>query len=71
MLQVSPAEAVVFHLLDTGGVHAVPQDGTHHQADSAFALAAPADDEQHLLGPGGGQQAVAQVLLQGGDVLRF
>ena len=69
-LQVGAAEPIVLHLLDAGGVHAVPKDGAHHQPDPALALAAFSNEHQHLLAFGGGEQTVAQVLLQGRDVLR-
>ena len=62
-LQVGAAESVVLYLLDAGSIHAVPEDGAHHQPDPALTLAAPADEHQHLLTLGGGEQAVPQVFL--------
>ena len=69
VLQIRTAEPVALHLLNAGGIHAVAQQGTHDKTDTAFALAAFADHQEHLLPLGGGQQAVAEEFLQGWDVI--
>ena len=69
VLQVCATEPVALHLLDAGGVHAVAQQGTHDQTDAAFALAALADEHEHFLPLGGGQQAVTKKFLQGGNII--
>ena len=69
VFQIRTAEPIALHLLDAGGIHAVPQRGAHDKTDAAFARAALADEHEHLLPLGGGQQTVAEKLLQGGNVL--
>ena len=59
VLQVRTAEPVALHLLDAGGIHAVPQQRAHDKSDAAFALAALTDEHEHLLSLGGWQQTVA------------
>ena len=71
VFEVGAAEAVVLHLLYAGHVHAVAEQRAHDEPDAALAIAALADEQQHLLPLGRGYEAVAQVLLQGGDVLRL
>ena len=43
----------------------------YNQPDATFTLAALADEHEHLLPLSGGQQAVTQKLLQGGNILRL
>ena len=69
VLQVRTAEPVALHLLDAGGIHAVTQQRAHDQSDAAFALAALADEHEHFLPLGGGQQTVAEEFLQGGNIV--
>ena len=69
VLQVRTAEPVALHLLDAGGIHAVTQQGAHDQSNAAFVLAALADEYEHLLPLGGGQQTVAEKFLQGGNII--
>ena len=71
VFQVCTAEPVALHLLDTGGIHAVTQQGAHDQSNAAFVLAALADEYEHLLPLGSRQQAVAEKFLQGWNVLRL
>ena len=71
VLQVRTAEPVALDLLDAGGIHVVAQQRAHDKSDTAFALAALADEHEHLLPPGSWQQTVAEKLLQGGNVLRL
>ena len=51
VFQVCTAEPIALHLLDAGGIHAVPQRGAHDKTDAAFALAALANEHEHLLPP--------------------
>ena len=69
VFQVCATESVALHLLDAGGIHAVAQQGTHDKTDAAFALAALADQHEHFLPLGGRQQAVAEKLLQGWNII--
>ena len=69
VLQVRTAEPVALHLLDAGGIHAVAQQRAHDQPDAAFALAALADEHEHFLPLGSRQQAVAEKLLQGWNII--
>ena len=71
VLQVRTAEPVALHLLDAGGIHAVPQQRAHDKTNAAFALAALADQHEHFLPLGSRQQAVAEKFLQGWNVLRL
>lgn len=59
VFQVCTAEPVALHLLDAGGIHAVPQQRAHDKTNAAFALAALADEHEHLLSLGGWQQTVS------------
>jgi len=70
-LQVGSGETTVLYFLNGSGVHVEPENGVHHHTDPAFALAALADQHEHFLSFGGWNQAVAQILLQGGNILRF
>ena len=71
VFQIRTAEPVALDLLDAGGIHAVAQQRAHNQSDTALALTALADEHEHLLPLSGGQQAVTQKLLQGGNILRL
>ena len=71
VFQVCTAEPVALHLLDAGGIHAVPQQRAHDKTNAAFALAALADEHEHFLPLGGRQQAVTEKFLQGWNVLRL
>ena len=71
VFQVCTGELVGLDLSDTACVHAASEQRVHHDADAAFALAAAADQHQHPLTFGGGDQTVAHVLLQGRDILRI
>ena len=70
VFQVCAAESVALHLLDAGGIHAVPQQRAHDKANAAFALAALALEDHHALPFGAGNEAIADILLKGWDVLR-
>ena len=67
-LQIGTGKAVVLHLLDAAIAGGIPHEPLEHQPDAGLALAALANDEHHLLPLGAGNEAVAQILLQGGDV---
>ena len=70
MLQIGTGKLVVLHLCDAAGLHVAAQKGLQHDAHPGLALATLANEKEHLLGLGGGDQTVAEELLQGGDVLR-
>lgn len=66
--QIGTGKAVVLDFLDTAVAGGISHESLEHQPDAGLALAALADNEHHLLSLGAGDQAVAQILLQGGDV---
>ena len=70
VLEVGTGEAVLRDLADAAILHvAAKQPGQHH-ADLRLTLAAAAFDDHHALPLVAGDQAVADELLHGGDVLR-
>ncbi len=71
MFQVGAGKGIGLHLGDAAGVHVPAQQGAHDQTDSGFALAALTSDNEHLLSLGGGDETVAQVLLECQDVVRL
>ncbi len=71
MLQIGAGEAVGLHLVQVPVHHVVTENGSEHRPDPALALTAFAHQHQHLLGLGRGDQAVAHILLQRGNVLRI
>jgi len=66
--QIGTGKAVVLDFLDAAVAGGISHEPLQHQPDAGFALAAFADNEHHLLSLGAGDQAVAQIFLQGGDV---
>ena len=66
--QIGTGKAIVLDFLDAAIAGGVSHEPFQHQPDSGFALAALADNEHHLLPLGAGDQAVAQIFLQGVDV---
>ena len=66
--QIGAGKTVVLHFLDATVAGGISHESFQYQPDAGFALAALADNEHHLLPLGAGNQAVAQILLQGGDV---
>ena len=66
--QISAGKTVVLHFLDAAVAGGISHEPFQYQPDARFALAALADNEHHLLPFGAGDQAVAQIFLQGGDV---
>ena len=71
MLQIGTSEGACLHLCDTACVHVAAQQRTKDNTNAAFALAALADQQKHLLAFGGGNKAVPHKFLQGQDVLRL
>ena len=71
MFQIGAGKAVGLHLGEIAVDHIGAENGTHHDADAGFSFAAAADDHQHFLRSRGRDQAVADELLQGEDVLHF
>ena len=66
--QIGTGKTVVLHFLDAAVAGGISHELFQHQSDAGLALAALADNEHHLLPLGAGDQAVAQIFLQGGDV---
>ena len=66
--QIGTGKAVVLNLLDAAVAGSISHEPFEHQPDAGLALAALADNEHHLLPFGAGDEAVAQIFLQGGDV---
>jgi len=70
VLQVSTGEAVLRDLADAAILHVAAEQPGQHHTDLRLALAAVALDDHHALALIAGNQAVADELLHGGDVLR-
>ena len=66
--QIGAGKTVILHFLDAAIAGGISHEPFQYQPDAGLALAALADNEHHLLSFGAGNQAVAQILLQGGDV---
>ena len=66
--QIGAGKTVVLHFLDVAVAGGISHEPFQYQPDARLALAALADNEHHLLPLGAGDEAVAQILLQGGDV---
>ena len=66
--QIGTGKAVVLHFLDAAVAGGISHEPVEHQPEAGLALAALADNEHHLLSLGAGNETVAQILLQGGDV---
>ena len=71
MFQIGTSKGACLHLGDTARVHVATQQRTKDDTDAAFALAALADQQEHLLSFGGGDKAIPHELLQGKNVLRL
>ena len=71
IFKVSAGKTAGLDLLDTAVAGGIAQQVLQHQTNARFALTALADQEHHLLPLGAGNEAVAQIFLQGGDVLRL
>ena len=71
MFQIGTSKGACLHLGDTARVHVTAKQRTKNNTDAAFALAALADEQEHLLSFGGGDKAISHKLLQGQNVLRL
>ena len=70
ILQICTGKAVRFDAEDGFGVRGFPEQLLQQQADAGFALAALAGHDQHLLRLGRRDQKIAEIFLQGQNILR-
>ena len=70
VLQICTGKAVRFDAEDGFGVRGFPEQLLQQQADAGFSLAALAGHDQHLLRLGRRDQEIAEIFLQGQNVLR-
>ena len=70
VLQICTGKAVRFDAEDGFGVRGFPEQLLQQQADAGFSLAALAGHDQHLLRLGRRDQKIAEIFLQGQNVLR-
>ena len=70
MLQVSTGKAVLGYFPDAAILHVGAEQSSQHSADLRLSFAAAALNDHHPLPLVAGDQAVADIFLQGGDVLR-
>ena len=70
MLQVSTGKSVLGYFPDAAILHVGAEQSSQNSADLRLALAAAALNDHHPLSLVAGNQAVADIFLQGGDVLR-
>ena len=71
VLQIGAGEGAALHLGDAAVFQVAAEHFLHHHADAALALAVVALEQHHHLPAVCRNQAVAEVFLQGQDVLRF
>ena len=71
VLQIGSGEGAALHLGDAAVFQVAAEQLLHHHADAALALAAVALEQHHGLSAVCRNQAIAEVFLQGQDVLRF
>ena len=71
VFQISTGEAVFRNLADAAVFHIRAKDSRKHRTDLGFTLATVALNHHHALSLVGGNQAVADKLLQSGDVFRM
>ena len=71
VLQIGAGEGAALHLGDATVFQVAAEQLLHHHADAALALAAVALEQHHHLPAVRRDQAVAEVFLQGQNVLRF
>jgi hypothetical protein len=69
VLKVSTSKAAGFNFLDAAIADRIAHQVLQHQTDAGFAFTAFAEQEHHLLTFGAGDKAVAEVFLQGRNVL--
>ena len=70
VLQIGTGKAVCFDAEDGFGVGRFPKQLLQQQADPGFALTALAGHYQHLLRLGRRDQEIAEIFLQGQNILR-
>ena len=70
MLQVGTGKSVLGYFPNAAVLHVRAEQSSQHSADLALAFTAVALHDHHPLALVAGDQAVADVFLQGGDVLR-
>src|SRR5699024_8491079 len=68
--QVSTGKSVLRYFPDAAVLHVGTEQRSQHSADLALALAAVAFNHHYPLSLVAGNQAVADIFLQGGNVLR-
>ena len=71
VLQIGSGEGAALHLGDAAVFQVAAEQLLHHHADAALALAAVALEQHHHLPAVCRNQTVAEVFLQGQNVLRF
>ena len=71
VLQIGAGEGAALHLGDAAVFQVAAEHFLHHHADAALALAAVALEQHHHLPAVRRNQAVAEVFLQGQNILRF
>ena len=71
VFQIGTGEAVFRNLTNTAILHIRAEDGGQHHTDLGFTLTAVTLNHHHALSLVGGNQTIADELLQGGDVLRM
>ena len=70
MFQISAGKTVLGNFADAAVLHVAAEQGGQHRADLALTLAAIALNDHHALSLVAGDQAVADIFLQSGNVLR-
>ena len=70
MFQIGTGKPVLGYFPDAAILHVGTEQSSQHSADLRLALAAVALNDHHPLSLIAGNQAVADIFLQGGDVLR-
>ena len=70
MFQIGTGKPVLGYFSDAAVLHVGAEQSPQHSADLRLALAAAAFNNHHSLSLVAGNQAVADIFLQGGDVLR-
>ena len=70
MLQIGTGKSVLGYFPDAAILHVGAEQSSQHSADLTLAFTAVAFDDHHPLALVAGDQAVADVFLQGGNVLR-
>ena len=71
VLQIGTGKAVFRNLADAAVLHVCAKDSRKHRTDLGFTLATVALNHHHALSFVGGDQAITDKLLQGGNVFRM